>query len=130
MTGDLVIENGDQIAQALQPILDKLAITGSQFWDIYVAYIQMNALLNVVALGILIITAVGAMKFASGKIMPDSERSQFDEGSHAFWTAVSGVAWLILVGGLLDLATDCIIRIVCPEYFAIQEIISQLSGLI
>ena len=117
MTGDIVIENGDQIAQALQLVLEKLAITGSQFWDIYVGYIQMDALLNIVAMAILVITTIGAMKFASDRITPD-------------WTAMSGVVWFIVVGFALDIATDCIIRMVCPEYFAIQSIISQIGGLV
>jgi hypothetical protein len=130
MTGDIVIENGDQIAQALQPVLEKLAITGSQFWDIYVGYIQMNTLLDIVALAILVITTIGAMKFASDRITPDSERSEHDEGSRAGWTAISGVVWFFVVGFTLDIATDCIIRMICPEYFAIQSIISQIGGLV
>lgn len=131
MTGDIVISNGDQIAQALQPVLDKLAITGSQFWEIYVAYIQMNAILNAVALGILLISTIIAMHFASKHIKPDSERRDYgDEGSHLFWTVASGIVWLIVFGTLLDIATDIIIRAACPEYFAIQNIISQVGGLV
>lgn len=127
MTGDLVIENGDQVVQALQPILDKLAVTGSQCWDIYVWYVQLNAMLNLVWISMAVLISFGvAYKIRSYMIKNDCG-DQCDK-----WVApsVAGVICVLLVGAVLSLVIDSIVKILCPEYFAIQEIISQLAGVI
>ena len=127
MTGDLVIENGDQVAQALQPILDKLAITGSQFWDIYVTYIQMNAMLNLVLISLLIFISIWAALRARSYMIKNDCGDQDDK-----WLVpiMAGAVCFVLVGIVFDLASDSIMQILSPEYFAIRTIISQLSGLI
>jgi len=127
MTGDLVIENGDQVAQALQPILDKLAVTGSQFWDIYVGYVQLNAMLNLVWLSSVVLISFGvAYKTRSYMIKNDCG----DQDDKWVGPIVVGIVCFLFVGLIFGIVSDSIVQILCPEYFAIRNIISQLSGVI
>lgn len=121
MTGDIVISNGDQIAQALQSVLDKLAITGSQFWDIYVGYTKLNAMLSIYGILFLVTSAfVVAWLF----YWASSNQDKIENAAWGF------VCWLVIGGFITFIAERMLVRLYCPEYFAIQNIITQVNGLI
>jgi hypothetical protein len=133
--GSQIKENAtEQMSQALVHISDKLGYTTEKVFKIYAEAQSTKAIADVAAFSIpvAILLICGYIGYRIVKRIAEAEDCSEEEAATAsvYLLFYGTIVALIIAGLAYGSVHDVIMRLGAPEYMAVQDILSQLEGVI
>jgi hypothetical protein len=128
MTNALI--NTEPIANAMLTIADKLGYTVQQIYQIYVAAQFKIAMINAILATASILTMLILIVYLWWYHKKLKDANDYDAEEKIFYRAFFGGIIVAIIIGFLCVLQGILIQLYCPEYCAIQQMLSQFGNLL
>lgn len=123
-------ESTKQIIDAITPLADKLGQGAAHLYAIYVRQMVAEGVAGL-AFSLILVALLGAAWFTYWRMI--KSKALLDPDYPDYWGYIlvgifAGLASLVVIGVILGMSYDAILKLANPEYAAIDRIITTVRG--